>query len=437
LKFILVIVSFFAALVLNAQHITIAGKLVDVDNHVIANARCYFLSNPDDKVRTNRSGQFYIPYKSGMFDTLRFEHVAFENKSIYISKKLEKKAVNDTIYLTITLKDKSMDVVYINASALPDTLFGTQEYSVEDFEFDKNGNLVLLTYEKNLKSGSELKLVGVDNEILDKFLIPEEAIELQTDFRNNIHLLTEEKIYLVTIESQQFKIYLEDRDYYFRYVAPIIDTIGDCIYFSNYSSLYPAFDYFEFHRKDSVYKKMLKVEDVFMMELYRSEFKYVDVRTKLWAHQKQLETGIDKEIWVGAAVFTNSLYYTPLYAPLFKIGSDSILVFDHYQNQLFLYRPDFGMIDSVAINYHKDSKKSGWEQPLIQDEKNGKVYAMYTRSGYTYLHEIDLVTGVVLKSFKLYYKYVERLKIVNGEVFYIYRPYETVQKKYIYREKLA
>lgn len=437
MKAVLFILFVFVAGISGAQQITISGKLVDVDNHVISNARCYFLSNPDDKVRTDRSGKFYISYKSGLQDSLRIEHVAFENKSIYISKKLEKKAVNDTIYITITLQDRMLSTFDVFATSAPDTLFGTQEFSVEDFEFDKHGNLVLLTYDKNLKSGSELKLIGVDNEILDNFLIPEEAVELQTDFRNNIHLLTEEKVYLVTIESQQFKIYLEDRDYYFRYVAPILDTIGDRIYFSNYSDLYPAFDYFEFDRKDSAYKKMLKVEDVFMMELYRSEYKYVDVRTKLWAHQKQLETGIDKEIWVGASVFTNSLYYTPLYAPLFKIGSDSILVFDHYQNQMFLYRPDFGMMDSVSINYHKDSKKSGWEQPLIQDEKNGKVYAMFTRSGYTYLHEIDLVTGIILKSFKLYYKYVERIKIVNGQVFYIYRPFETVQKKYIYREKLG
>ena len=41
-----------------------------------------------------------------------------------------------------------------------------------------------------------------------------------------------------------------------------------------------------------------------MMEFYRAEYKYVDVRTKLWAHQKQIETGIDKENGDGATVFT-------------------------------------------------------------------------------------------------------------------------------------
>ena len=63
------------------------------------------------------------------------------------------------------------------------------------------------------------------------------------------------------------------------------------------------------------------------------------MRTKFWAHDKQLETGIDKEIWVGATVFTNSVYYEPLYAPLFKVGEDSIFVFDHYKNLLFKYTP--------------------------------------------------------------------------------------------------
>lgn len=420
-----------------SQEITIAGKLTDLDGHPIANARGYFDKNPTEKVWTNSKGRFYISYSVGKYDTLKFEHVAYKDLSYFISKKTERRIQNDTLYLSLKMEDQTLTPVDIVVTTQkPDTLFGTQEYSVEDFEFDKHGNLVLLTYEKNLESGSVLKLVGVDNKILDNFYIPDQAIELQTDFRNNIHLITEEKVYLISIVSQQFHVYLEDRDYYFRYVAPILDTIGANIYFSNYSSLYPAFEYFEFNRDDSIYNCLLKIEDEFMMELYRSEFKYVDVRTKIWAHQKQLETGIDKEIWVGAAVFTNSVYYTPLYAPLFKIGQDSILIFDHYTDQLFLYRPGLGNIDSISISYHKDARKSGWEQPLIQDEKNGKVYAMFAQNGYTYLHEIDLKEGVIKKSFKLYFKYTERIKIVNDEVFYIYRPFESIQKKYIYREKL-
>ena len=419
-----------------AQEITVVGKIVDVDGRPISKVRCFFDHDKIYEVRSDENGEFRLKYTLGNYDTIQFSHVSFQDNYFALTKRQEKKIVDNELRIDVLMLDKELMIVDVFSST-PDTVFGTQEYSVEDFEFDRNGNLVLLTYEKNLESGSVLRLLGVDNKILDSFYINEKAIELTTDFRNNIHLICDERVYLVEINSQEFDVYLESRDYYFRYVAPIIDTIGDNIYFSNYSELYPAFDYFEFNRKDSVYKKMLKVEDVFLMEFYRAEFKYVDVRTKIWAHQKQLETGIDKEIWVGATVFTQSLYYDPLYAPLFKVGADSILVFDHYSNQLFTYQPDRGMIDSVVINYHKEAKKSGWEQPLVQDEVNGKIYAMYTRSGYTYLHEINLEDGSIKKSFKLYYKYVDRIKIVNDQVYYVYRPFESIQKKYIYKERLA
>jgi hypothetical protein len=432
---IFILISFTSPVL--AQSLVIAGKVTDRDGYEIPYARVYFQKNQETKSRTNKDGEFYISYQPGNYDSLKIEHVAYQDYTIFISKKTEKRALNDTIWLKMTLLDLTLkDIDIVARTETPDTVFGTQDYSVEDFEFDKNGNLVLLTYEKNIQSGSVLKLIGSDNKVLDNFYVQGEAVELQTDFRNNIHLVTEDAVYLILIQSQMFDVYLEDRDYYFRYVSPVIDTIGNNIYFSNYSELYPAFDYYEFNRKDSVYNCLLKIQDDLMMELYRSEFKYVDARTKIWAHQKQIETGIDKEIWVGATVFTNSVYYEPLYAPLFKIGSDSILIFDHYSDQLFLYRPGYGKIDSTAINYHKDARKSGWEQPLIQDEVNGKIYALYEIGGYSYLHEIDLTDGSIKQSFKLYYKYVERLKIKNGKVFYIYRPFESVQKKYIYSEGL-
>lgn len=435
---IIVLISLCCCQSLFSQQLIIAGKVTDRNGYEVPNARVYFQKNSGTKVRTNHQGEFFISYQTGNYDSLKIEHVAYEDYTLFISKKTEKRALSDTIWLKMILNDLTLkDIEVVAREETPDTVFGTQEYSVEDFEFDKNGNLVLLTYEKNIQSGSVLKLIGTDNKVLDNFFVQGTAVDLQTDFRNNIHLVTEDQVYLVMIQSQQFDVYLEERDYYFRYVAPVIDTIGDNIYFSNYSDLYPAFDYYEFDRKDSAYNCLMKIQDDLMMELYRSEYKYVDARTKIWAHQKQIETGIDKEIWVGATVFTNSVYYQPLYAPLFKIGSDSILIFDHYADQLFLYRPDFGKVDSTEINYHKDARQSGWEQPLIQDEVNGKIYALFERGGYSYLHEINLSDGSIKQSFKLYYKYIERIKINNGKVYYIYRPFESIQKKYIYSEKLS
>jgi beta-galactosidase beta subunit len=61
---------------------------------------------------------------------------------------------------------------------------------------------------------------------------------------------------------------------------------------------------------------------------------------------------------------------------------------------------------------------------------------MFQKNGYTYLREIDRTTGVVKKSFKLHFKYVDRIQIIDGQVYYVYRPFESTQKKFIYRENI-
>ena len=134
-------------------------------------------------------------------------------------------------------------------------------------------------------------------------------------------------------------------------------------------------------------------------------------------------------------IFTNTVYYTPLYAPLF-VHKDSVFVFDHYENKILKSTPKDGVVGSVDIKYHFNSRKSGWEQPLIQDKKSEKIYALFTRAGYTFLSLLDTQTGEIIKTYKLYYKYIEKIKVINGDVFYIYRPYESVQKKYVYKEAL-
>ena len=83
-----------------------------------------------------------------------------------------------------------------------------------------------------------------------------------------------------------------------------------------------------------------------------------------------------------------------------------------------------------------NSRKSGWEHPMIQDEITEDVYAIFMRNGYTFLSLLDTKTGDIIKTFKLYYKYVEGIQIIDNTVYYIYRPYESMQKKYIYKEPI-
>ncbi len=425
------------------QTITVKGQVVDEDKEGIKDALIIFgrqinsdyYSDPysDYYRKTNQKGEYEFKIDLSELDTIIFKHYGFDAKTIVVSKKQKKQIKNNELIINITLNYHTFDEVVV--SFAPKKVFGSQQYSVADFEWYNPNQLILLTYEKNQKKGSVLRLVDSTSKVLDTYYIDDETIELKRDYRGNIHLITKNKVYWIVINDDVFSVYLEDKNNYYQYLAPVLDTIEHRIYYTNYSDKFPAFNYIEYNKTDSMYKTLIAVIDEPMMEQYRSEFKFVNVRTQLWAHRKEIETGIDKEIWVGATIFTNSIYYQPLYAPLF-VQNDSVYIFDHYKNKLFKYIPSYGVVDSLRITYHIQSKKSGWEQPLIQDKISGKIYAMFMRGGYTYLSLINLNTGQISKTYKLYYKYIEKIQIINNEVFYIYRPFESTQKKYIYKENL-
>jgi len=71
---------------------------------------------------------------------------------------------------------------------------------------------------------------------------------------------------------------------------------------------------------------------------------------------------------------------------------------------------------------------------MVQDPITKKIYTMYDDAGYTDMYEINLSDGKRKDKFTLFYRYVENTQVYNNEVFYIYRPFESLQKKYLYKE---
>ena len=73
---------------------------------------------------------------------------------------------------------------------------------------------------------------------------------------------------------------------------------------------------------------------------------------------------------------------------------------------------------------------------MTQDLINDEIYGVFNRFGFTYIKPINLNTGATDGVFKLYYRYVEKIIVSDNYVYYTYRPFESTQKKFIYREKI-
>lgn len=343
----------------------------------------------------------------------------------------------DSLFFLLSLrpvKIQEIKEVVVKAPGAVDTVFGSDRLSVEDFEVLSNGNLLLLTYSKRLTKGSELILFD-GQQYLNSFPIPGRADHLEKDYRGNVHVICTDRVFTILSEKNNLQIAQLDKDYFYRYIAPILDTNGHDLYFSDFDKNYPEFSVWKFDQVDSAYLKFRTVRDDLMMELYRAEYKWVDVRTKLWAKNLEYQTGIDAEIWVGANYFTRSVYYKELYAPFFKVNS-SLLVFDYYREQMYTHQLDGTIKDSAELTHHLYKKETGWKSELIQDKVTGNIFAWFEKAGTSYLGKIDLLSGEIQEKYQLNFKYLNKIEIHNNFVYYIYRPFESPQKKFLYKEKL-
>lgn len=430
------IASFFILFGANAQE-TLVLKIVVEDNKTgdrINNAKVHLESVENNTFKTTQSsGEVFFECNSPLKGKLTVEHAVYST----FSKKIVSKDDSDTIEIKVfldPLKTQFVGEMIAKPVGKPYTVYSSHKVSVSDYEILADDKLVLLTYPKRLKKGSAIELVE-GQKTLHQYEIPDVATELVRDFRGNAHLVCSTDVLGIIPQKNDLLIARSDKAYFLKYVAPIIDSNSTKLYFSNFNELYPAFEYYTYDQLDSAYSKIIAIEDELMMELYRSEFKWVDVRTKIWAKEKENETGIDAEIWVGANYFTKSLYYEPLYAPLFH-RNDSVFVFDYYKDLLFTYDYKGDLIDSVSIYHHYQPKKSGWKKELIQDDQTGQIYALFERGGLSYLGFVNTNTGEINERIQLEFKYAEEVKVHNNFVYYIYRPFESTQKKYLYKEKL-
>ena len=328
---------------------------------------------------TNMNGELWFKAKAGNGIDFKLSHSQFASTSQF--KRIPKNA-SDTVDFTFEmefLRTKELQEQHVYAPGIPETVYESSRLHVSDFEMQNDGNILLLTYPKRLKKGSELIIFDGEKDLIN-FQVPALAKELVRDYRGNAHVVCEEMVYGIHREGATVGISQVPKNYYLMYLAPIVDTNYSKMYFSNYDPDYPAFDYFVYDQMDSTYKVIMGVEDEEMMEHFRAEYKWVDVRTKLWAKNLELQTGVDAEVYVGKAVFARSIYYEEVYAPLFH-RNDSLLLFDYCKDKLYTFNRTGEAMDSVEIYHHYNPKSTGWKKELIQDRKTGHIYALFDRAG--------------------------------------------------------
>lgn len=415
------------------QTITVYGKVTES----AANAPLQFavvqIQNSNYGSSTAKNGTFSFTIPSKKHISVLFKLLGYSNRV----KEIDITEGQDSIFLSVSLSQSYslVDTISIYSSLKPDTLVGSPKYSVFDFDFYED-KFILLTAEKSLEN-SILKLADVHGKIITSYSVPKEggeAKEFYHDYMGYTNLVCKNYIYRINIYHDRFVLIpltIEDVN---AFIKPILDTINGKIIFSDYWKDYPLFNYYSFNERDSIKQQLHTVENTELMHAYNFEYYSLKPKDKLEARRIAMDLKTDKHIVASLmSGFTKSMFYEPLFAPLYII-KDTICVFDHYKDKLYHLDKYGSKIDSIPISYNHPKNWKEWKNKMIKDDIENLIYAVYDKNGHKYIKQISTQTGKDIGRYSLQFHSADKLKIHDGYAYYIYRPFESTQEKFFYRE---
>ena len=74
---------------------------------------------------------------------------------------------------------------------------------------------------------------------------------------------------------------------------------------------------------------------------------------------------------------------------------------------------------------------------MLKDEVENTIYAVYAKDGHKYIKLIDHHDGKDKGKYKLMFHSGDKVKVRDGYIYYVYRPFESTQEKFLYRERIT
>lgn len=432
--FVLLFVLSFQFMNSQDEKIFIKGQIVESISGKGIEAVSVNISNSPYSTRTNQNGGFSLTVPKKAAYKLVLSHLTYQG----LIKELKTKTL-DTIHITIALlqKENVLNDVAVYATHKPETLVGKTNYSIFDFDFYED-KLILLTSSNSLTK-AQIKLSNYEGKIISSYELPKQAGEAKHffhDYEGYTDVICKDSVFRLDVLNTELMVLPITQKDFSTYIEPIADSANSHFYFHDNWAKYPLFNYYYLKNNDSLNHLLSTITNSDLMKLYNLEYYYLPSRMQLEARRIAQFYKTDKRI-IAALMsgFTQSMFYEPLYAPIF-ILKDTICIFNHHNNFLYHYNNKNQLIDSVSISYHHPKNWREWKKQLFVDEVANKVYAFFSKDGHHYLKQIDHQSGKEISTYKIKHHSAEKIKIKDGYVYYVYRPFDSTQERFLYRERI-
>ncbi|MFM2316501.1 MAG: hypothetical protein RLZZ155_833 [Bacteroidota bacterium] len=422
------IVAFFLGLAGFAQQ---RGKVISFNTKKPLTGAVVKWTNGKQFAVTDENGEFSIPTSNNGYVV---QSIGYYD---YTTTKLGR---------VIELAEQIYQLPVMAITDAPDSVFGSVKYSVGDFVW-WNGKLTMLLYEREklVKPVSETRdlweeawIAQIDSfgKIVTSFHINEPAERFHLTPTGACFVLTENSVF--QLRAEPF-LHLDKLSYttFHQEYEPICGFLHSNIVFNTFTEEYPEFSYYLLKDGSTDPIELERVADSLTMELFKSEYKYMNGRAKRIAYQYELDYGVPKEIVAGQMTrFKESPYYRDPVAKIVQL-EERWSIFNISQKQVISINAD-GIVQS-RLNMKAEgsigsltSKEKILSVQYVPDSKEMVCFTQL-RTGESMLYLLKEDGSLELKK-NLYWQHIRNPQIKNGRVYYLYRPFESRNNWYLYAE---
>jgi hypothetical protein len=116
--------------------------------------------------------------------------------------------------------------------------------------------------------------------------------------------------------------------------------------------------------------------------------------------------------------FEQMCFFDPIFAPLLKI-KERVVIFNFVESKFEIYNAAGDFIKEGSFAFHREKN---WKEDIFADEISGRVFFRYVKNGITTLREYDLDKEEVVTTIELPgYKYLDKIKVRNNRIYFLYR----------------
>jgi len=429
----------------------ISGRVTDALNGEPVENANISIQNTTTGTSTNELGEFVV-WISHLPFIVEISHVTYETKTLqYGHQPLQ------PLKISVNPRTEPLSEVVITSRRI-DTVYADRIYSVLDYELCDRG-ILLLIYKARL-SRSELLLQDYSgNTLLELKILPMKPLSLYRDCLGEIHILSEDKAYQVSIQETSMELYPPyDINFFAEVMAGCKFKIGHKVYFEDVQFFELVKKFYYVNTTDTTSHLLAVATDQEKIEFLRQNPENYNINTRdldlnllegmkgLPSDQQNLSKIRDIDVTLR---FNKMAYLSRIYAPFYPMN-DSVVIFNHPAGVIQFFNLSDSLVAETPITYQETdaddihstlvygfAKRTKWLEQVFVDETDNKAYTLFQNiNGTMDLKEINLETGKLAFKLNIPFPYVQKIKLRGGFVYFVYKGYGESPKKKLFRQKV-